>query len=83
VFVPMEQGRDTWNQLFLVAKIAGDAMSAVPALRQAVVSIDPDQPVCAFDFEQAFETSILPQRFNHAAGYFRRRSCSRASGSTA
>ena len=63
VFVPMEQGRDTWNQLFLVAKIAGDPMSAVPAIRQAVVSIDPDQPVYAIQtLEQAFETSILPQQ---------------------
>jgi predicted permease len=62
VFVPMEQGRDAWNQLFLVAKIAGDPMSAVPALRQAVVSMDPDQPVYAIQtLEQAFETSILPQ----------------------
>ena len=63
VFVPMEQGRDSWNQLFLVAKIAGDPISAVPALRQAVVSIDPDQPVYAIQtLEQAFETSILPQQ---------------------
>lgn len=62
VFVPMEQGRDSWNQLFLVAKIAGDPMSAVPALRQAVVSIDPDQPVYAIQtLRQAFETSLLPQ----------------------
>jgi putative ABC transport system permease protein len=62
VFVPMEQGRDSWNQLFLVAKIAGDPMSAVPALRQAVVSIDPDQPVYAIQtLRQAFQASLLPQ----------------------
>jgi putative ABC transport system permease protein len=65
VFLSMEQGRDPWNQLFLVAKIAGDPMSAVPALRQAVVSIDPDQPVYAIQtLEQAFETSILPQQIS-------------------
>ena len=62
VFVPMEQSRDGWNQLFLVAKVAGDPMSAVSALRQAVVSIDRDQPVYAIQtLNQAFEVSILPQ----------------------
>jgi putative ABC transport system permease protein len=62
-FVPMEQGRGVWNQLFLVAKIAGDPTSAVSALRQAVVSIDPDQPVYAIQtLDQAFETSLLPQQ---------------------
>ena len=63
VFVPMEQDRDTWNQLFLVARIAGDPMSAVPAIRQAVAAIDPDQPVYAIQtLDQAFETSLLPQQ---------------------
>jgi hypothetical protein len=59
----MEQGRDGWNQLFLVAKIMGDPMSAVSTLRQTVVSIDPDQPVYAIQtLSQAFEASILPQQ---------------------
>jgi hypothetical protein len=59
----MEQDRDTWNQLFLVARIAGDAESAVPAIRQAVAAIDPDQPVYAIQtLDQAFETSLLPQQ---------------------
>jgi putative ABC transport system permease protein len=62
-FVPMEQGRGAWNQLFLVAKIAGDPSSAVSTLRQAVISIDPDQPVYAIQtLEQAFEMSLLPQQ---------------------
>ena len=62
-FIPMEQGRDGWNQLFLVAKIAGDPMSAVSTIRQAVVSIDPDQPVYAIQtLGQAFEASMLPQQ---------------------
>jgi putative ABC transport system permease protein len=63
VFVSMEQGRDRWNQMFLVAKIDGEPMSAVPSLRQAVLSIDRDQPVYAIQtLDQAFETSVLPQQ---------------------
>ena len=63
MFVSMEQGRDSWNQLFLVARIAGDPMSAVSTLRQTVVSIDRDQPVYAIQtLNQAFEVSILPQQ---------------------
>jgi putative ABC transport system permease protein len=63
VFIPMEQGRDTWNQLYLVARTAGDPLSAVPAIRQAVASIDRDQPVYAIQtLEQAFEASIVTQQ---------------------
>jgi putative ABC transport system permease protein len=61
VFVPLEQRPD--NQLFLVAKMTGDPISAVTTLRQTVISIDPDQPVYAIQtLNQAFETSILPQQ---------------------
>jgi putative ABC transport system permease protein len=62
-FVPMEQGRDGWNQLFLVAKVAGDPMAAVPAIRKAVVSIDPDQPVYAIQtLDQAFRSGVVIQQ---------------------
>jgi len=38
-------------------------MSAVPAIRQAVAAIDPDQPVYAIQtLDQAFEASLLPQQ---------------------
>jgi putative ABC transport system permease protein len=61
VFVPMAQRPD--NQLFLIAKMAGDPTSAVSTLRQTVISIDPDQPVYAIQtLNQAFETSLLPQQ---------------------
>jgi predicted permease len=63
IFIPMEQGRDAWNQLFLVASTAGDPMAAVPAIRQAVASLDRDQPVYAIQtLEQAFEANIVTQQ---------------------
>ena len=67
MFVPMEQGRDRWNQLFLVARIDGEPMSAVAQIRQAVASIDPDQPVYAIQtLNQAFEASIVTQQVSAA-----------------
>jgi predicted permease len=63
VFVPMEQSRDGWNQLFLLAKVAGDPIAAVPAIREAVVAIDPDQPIYAIQtLDQAFRAGVVSQR---------------------
>jgi predicted permease len=45
VFVPMEQGRDAWNQLFLLARGHGDASSLVSSVRATVAALDPEQPV--------------------------------------
>ena len=67
VFVPMELGRDAWNQLFLVARTTGDAAAAVANIRQAVASIDPDQPVYAIrTLDQAFESGIATQQLSAA-----------------
>ena len=67
MFVPMEQGRDRWNQLFLVARINGEPAQAVAQIRQAVASIDPDQPVYAIQtLSQAFEASIVMQQASAA-----------------
>jgi putative ABC transport system permease protein len=67
VFVPMELGRDAWNQLFLVARTKGDPAAAVAGIRQAVASLDPDQPVYAIQtLTQAFETSIVTQQVSAA-----------------
>ena len=67
VFVPMEHGRDAWNQLFLIARTNGDPAAAVAAIRQAVAAIDPDQPIYAVQtLSQAFETDIVTQRVSAA-----------------
>jgi putative ABC transport system permease protein len=44
-FIAMEQGRDAWNQLFLVVRSEQDASALVPVVRSVVASIDAEQPV--------------------------------------
>ncbi len=60
----MEQGRDAWNQLFLLVRSEQEpAASLVPAVRAAVASIDPEQPVYAIQtLEEAVATSSFQQR---------------------
>lgn len=44
IFVPLQQQTQN-NQLFLLVRATGDAGSLLPAVRQQLASIDPDQPV--------------------------------------
>jgi putative ABC transport system permease protein len=63
VFIPMEQGRDAWNQLFLIVRSERDASSLIPEVRAAVASIDPEQPVYAIQtMEEAVALSSFQQR---------------------
>ena len=65
VFVPMEQGRDAWNQLFLMVRSDRDGPSLVPSIRAAVASIDPEQPVYAIQtMEEALALSSFQQRIS-------------------
>lgn len=45
VFVPMEQARDSWNQLYLLVRTAGDPRLLLPEVRSVLKGIDPEQPV--------------------------------------
>jgi putative ABC transport system permease protein len=63
VFIPMEQGRDAWNQLFLLVRSAGDAAAMVSPVRAAVSTIDPEQPVYAIQtLKDAVAMSAFQQR---------------------
>jgi putative ABC transport system permease protein len=63
IFIPMEQGRDSWNQLFLLVRSAGDANAPLSAVRAAVSSIDPEQPVYLIrTMEDAVAMSAFQQR---------------------
>ena len=63
IFIPMEQGRDAWNQLFLVVRSAQDAAALVPAVRSTVASIDPEQPVYMIQtMEEAVAGTSFTQR---------------------
>ena len=65
VFIPMEQGRDAWNQLFLMVRSDRDAAALVPSIRAAVASIDPEQPVYAIQtMEEAVALSSFQQRIS-------------------
>ena len=59
----MEQGRDAWNQLFLLVRSDGDGAAMVSSVRAAVASIDPEQPVYAIQtMEEAVAMSSFQQR---------------------
>lgn len=59
----MEQGRDAWNQLFLLVRSAGDAAAMVSPVRAAVATIDPEQPVYAIQtMTDAVAMSAFQQR---------------------
>ena len=65
VFIPMEQGRDAWNQLFLMVRSDRDGAALVPSIRAAVASIDPEQPVYAIQtMEEAVALSSFQQRIS-------------------
>ncbi len=47
IYVGLRQVNGMFNQLFLVVRSEGDPHALVPAIREAVAAIDPDQPVYA------------------------------------
>jgi predicted permease len=65
IFIPMEQGRDAWNQLFLVVRSKQEGAALLPSIRAAVASIDPEQPVYAIQtMEEAVALSSFQQRIS-------------------
>ncbi len=64
-YIAMEQGRDAWNQLFLIVRSTQDASTLIPAVRAAVASIDPEQPVYNIQtMEEAIAQSAFQQRIS-------------------
>ena len=59
IFVPLHQ-QTLNNQLFLLVRAQGDAGSMLPAVRQQLASIDPDQPVYAI---QTLEEAVAAASF--------------------
>ena len=63
VYIPMEQGRDSWNQLFLLVRTASPGGSILASVRHAVASIDPEQPVYMIQtLEEAMSAQVFQQR---------------------
>jgi predicted permease len=65
VYISMERGRDAWNQLFLIVRSERDSAALLPAVRAAVASIDPEQPVYNIQtMEEAVAASSFQQRIS-------------------
>jgi ABC-type antimicrobial peptide transport system permease subunit len=63
IFVSMERGRDAWNQLFLLVRSDRPSAALLPDVRQAVRSIDAEQPVYAIQtLDEAIALSVFQQR---------------------
>lgn len=64
VFVPVRQQAVAWNnQLFLLVRTQGDPLALLPAVREALRSIDAQQPVYAIrTIRAAFADAIAPRR---------------------
>jgi putative ABC transport system permease protein len=63
VFISMEHGRDTWNQLFLLVRSARPSTAILADVRKAVSSVDPEQPIYAVQtLEEAIAQSSFQQR---------------------
>ena len=64
IFVPLHQ-QTLNNQLFLLVRARGDAGTMLPAVRQQLASIDPDQPVYAIQtLEEAVEAASFTSRLS-------------------
>lgn len=63
IFVPLYQQLN--NQLFVLVRAEGDAASMLPAVRQQIASIDPDQPIYLVrTLEEALAASTFGPRFS-------------------
>jgi putative ABC transport system permease protein len=47
MFIATEQGRDGWNQLYLLVRTGGDPAALLPEVRRVIAALDPEQPVYA------------------------------------
>jgi ABC-type antimicrobial peptide transport system permease subunit len=63
VYTSFAQDAGGWNQLFVLARTAGDPRALVPDVRAIVRALDPEQSVYAVQtVEQAFAALALPRR---------------------
>ena len=63
IFASVAHVEGWWNQLFLLVRTSGEPGLMLSAVREQIVSLDPDQPVYASQtLEDAFATSIFQQR---------------------
>ena len=62
LFIPARQ-QTVWNQLFVLVRSEGTAAAILPAVRQAVLSLDAEQPIYAIQsLDEALAVSSFQQR---------------------
>ena len=62
IFVPVRQ-QTVWNQLFVLVRSEGAASAILPTVRQAVISLDAEQPIYAIQtLDEALAMSSFQQR---------------------
>ena len=62
VYIPTDQWYFADRNRWLVVRAAGDAAALVPALKSAVWSVDPDQPIVRIELVGELVTRSQPQR---------------------
>jgi putative ABC transport system permease protein len=63
IYLPVAQMGGWWNQLFLLVRTTGDPRSVLPAVRNQVRQIDPDQPVYAIQtLDEVFDAARFQPR---------------------
>ena len=62
VYTPVRQQTD-WNQLFVMVRSDGDAAALLPSVRDAVKSLDPEQPIYLV---RTLETAVAEASFQQS-----------------
>jgi predicted permease len=62
VYTPVAQQTD-WNQLFLMVRSEGEASAMLPSVREAIKSLDPEQPVYLV---RTLETAVAESSFQQS-----------------
>ena len=64
IYIPVRQ-QTAWNQLFVLVRTEGAPAALLPSARQAVSSLDPEQPVYLIQtLDEALATSSFQQRIS-------------------
>jgi predicted permease len=64
IYMPVRQ-QTAWNQLFMLVRAEGDPSALLPSVRQAVASLDRDQPIYAIQtLDEALAASSFQQRIS-------------------
>jgi putative ABC transport system permease protein len=65
LYIPLEQDAESWNFIAFALRVQGDAAALSAAVREAVLTVDPDQPVARIrTLDEISDTLLAGRRFN-------------------